>query len=378
MTRRKRGQPMARITDPLTGVSKEKGVTDLTQAPPDPDSEPPLSTPLVSAASYGKRVDEKRQRLAAAKSKKIQFGHAPPIPEGKLQPIADAARASRLPAPDFGLSEPGPGPAPTDEELKEWAPPPTPPPIQGVGSGYPVNQAIARGETKRPVSMKEAKQMTEELRARRQSNDVVDVPPEPTPESEETEEEEREALPAARENLDEAEKELAESPLAFFDVEGIQQARIPLLDKERKKVIEERLAPLKFEHLITKREITQIVPVIPGQFEIELRTVREKEHLWILQYLYEKAGVTSPAHVDELNSVCRLTCAVKGINGRQLPEHRENVGETGEAINEEAFEKKLEIILGFPTQVVADFGVQFNWFSDRVTALFSVEKLKNG
>lgn len=346
---------MARITDPLTGETKDKGITDLTTGPEDYQN-----VPLVSASAYSKRVEAKRKAVEAAKSRNVPVGHAPPIPEGKLQPVVDALRT--LPQPDWGAPPPKVQ-EPTKQELEEWAPPPK---VQGMGAAYAVNQAMAQGKFDRPMSLKEANQMVKE-----QAAQVEQVVQEDSPDVEEEKE-------SVKEKLATAEKQIAESALDFFDVAAYQQAQIPLLRPSRKKAIEGRLKALDFEDLITKREIHQEIPVIPGQFSVGLRTVREKEHLWILQYLYEKTGVSSPAHVDELNSVCRLTCAVLSINGRPLPEHRDNIGQPGESIVREKFEKKLEIILGFPTQIVADLGVQFNWFSDRVTRLFSVDELKNG
>lgn len=357
---------MSRVKDPMTGEVKPKGVTSFT-----PPADAIQGAPLVQASSYSSRVQQKRQAVEAAKSRNVPLGHAEPIPEGKLQPIIDAARSSELPQPDWGgMEDIANGQDPAEEEWS--APPSAPPPPQakGVGAGVGVNQAVA-SNTGRPLNMRQAKELAaEEMRKREQFEKQAQAQAEA--------EAEEEAEAAVQERMDDADGDLVQGPLSYFDPEAFREAQIPLLKKERREKIEKRVPPLQFEDLIIKREVKQTVTVIPGKFSLGLRTVKEREHLWILQYLYETTGVSSPAYIDELNSVCRIACSVWSINGKPLPEFRDNVGQMNEAIDKEKFEKKLEIILDHPTMVVADMGVQYNWFSDRVTSLFSLDELKNG
>jgi hypothetical protein len=389
MTKRQRGKPLMKIKDPMTGETKEKGVTAF-------GNESEKTGTLQSAADYSKHVKAKREATKAAKGGRVPLGGAPPIPEGKLQPIADAARAAAMPQPNFGM-----GPPPKDEELQKWAAPktpPTPPPqqppqLQGIGAAYPVNQALSTGQLERPASMKEAKggnlpmqegrkpvsPATAELlqQHHKASQEAMEVVP--------AEQEAGPALDPKKAQLDEAEKELAEGnrgseeeQVLFPDFDSVRKARGPFEDEERKKVIEDRLIPMNFSDLITRKEIQQDVTIIPDQFSLGFRTVQEKEHLFCLQYLYEKTGATSAVYTEELFSVLKLVCSVTSINGALLPDHRDDVGDATEKVNREAFEKKLDIILGFPTPILADMGVQHNWFHDRVNKLFSVDKLKNG
>lgn len=368
---------MAIIKDPLTGEVKEKSTTDFSST----------ERPLTSAAAYSQRIMEKQQKLAAAKSMKVPLGHAPPIPEGKLAPIVEAARAGRMPQPDFGL------PVPPPEKQEEWAQveEDKPPLIQGVGSAYAVNQAISTGAVDRPVNMRQAKEMAEEAAAKKQpkkqmhpeTQKLLQMQHDTVREAEDdsTSVETAPVMSANKEVLDSAEKQLAENKyndLLALDFEALQQARVPLLNRERKKAIEDRLPPLNFEDLITKREIIQDVPIIPGKFSVGFRTVREKEYVWVLQHLYEVTGVSSTAHIEELSAAFRLVCAVRSINGRLLPDHRDNVGQPDEEVNVDKFKKKLDILMGFPMHVYADMGINYNWFLDRVTALFSVDNVKNG
>jgi hypothetical protein len=377
---RKRGEPMSRIKDPLTGEVRNKEVTSF--SPPAEE----VSTPLMSAASYSKRVEERRQIMADAKSHRTPLGHAPPIPPGKLAPLANAARAVQMPSPDFGLPKVQ---EPTSEQLQEWASPKEPekPVIPGIGSGFEVNQAIARGEVDRPVNMRQAKEMARAEAARRSEAKNMSAETQQLLQAQhaansgEASEFEVSKLPANKKALDEAEQVLTErkwDDQIGFDFEALRRASIPLLSAERKKLIESNLAPLDFEDLITKREIVQEVHIIPGKFSVGYRTVREREHVWVLQYIYEVTGVSSASYIEELGNVCRLVCSIRSINGKLLPDHRNNIGQINEEVDKEKFRKKLDIIMGFPTHVVADLGINFNWFSERVTKLFSVENLKNG
>lgn len=376
-----------KIKDPLTGEVKEKGVTTL--APP-----PEPSGPVVqSAAAYSQRVQARRQATQAVKGGRMPLGGAPPIPEGKLKPLADAARIANMPQPNFGM-----GPPPKDEELKErWAPPPKPPQapakppqLQGVGAAYPVNQALSTGQLERPASMKEAKggnlpmqeakkpvsPATAELlhQHHQASQAAAQEPPRPPP----TTDPKKSQLADAEKELAEGNQQSEDQQVLFPDFDILRRAAGPFESEERKKIIEGRLTPMNFSDLITKKEIQQEVTIIPDQFSLGFRTVQEKEHLFTLQYLYEKTGATSAVYTEELFSVLKLACSIVSVNGSFLPDHRKNVGLAGEETDRDLFIKKLDIILGFPTPILADMGVQHNWFHDRVNKLFSVDKLKNG
>ena len=380
-----------KIKDPLTGQTKEKGVVSL---PPQADSGGPA---LQSAADYSRRVQARREATNAIKGGRTPLGGAPPIPEGKLRPIADAMRAAAMPQPSFGMK----APSKIEEPPKQWAapeapttPPPSPPPqLQGIGAAYQVNQALSTGQLERPASMKEAKggnlpmqegrksvsPATAELLQQHHQATKEAVPEDAMPQP---------AVPATdpkKDQLANAEKELVEdnkgSPeerVLFPDFDSLREARGPFESKERKKVIEARLIAMNFSDLITRKEIHQAVTIIPDQFSLEFRTVQEKEHLFCLQYLYEKTGATSASYTEELFSVLKLVCSVTAVNGAVLPDHRDNVGDANEQVGRKKFEAKLEILLGFPTPILADMGVQHNWFHDRVNSLFSVDKLKNG
>jgi len=128
--------------------------------------------------------------------------------------------------------------------------------------------------------------------------------------------------------------------------------------------------------MITKREIQQVIPVVPGKLTYTLRTFNQHEHLFCLQYVYENPG--SQAHANELLNTCKMVCALTAINGAPLPDHRAEVGTSKEKVEQAKFEKKLFHVASFPTQMMADLSLQAIWFNRRVNELFSLDNLKNG
>lgn len=313
------------------------------------------------AQSYGQRVQAQKQ-LNALKNQGPPLGGAPPIPEGKMSAL--------LPQPDFG-----------DDEEMEVPPdfkmePQEPPPVQGVGAGYEVNQAQARGEVG-AVSMAEASRQgyrgkakkgplseeTQELLSKAELSDKTE---------DETEEE------SLKDSLNEADEEIADSvsPAVAFDFENLVSLRNEMMSKERRELIESKLKPLDVTELLTNREIQQTIEVIPGKLAYTLRTFTEREHIWILKHLYNYPG--SEQYVEELYNMFKVTCCFVGMNGKLVPDHRKNPGKADEEVDEKLFEKKFGIVSGLPSQLVADLGVQCNWFNDRVNKLFSVRSLKNG
>jgi len=302
----------------------------------------------TSAAAYAQRVAAKKKAVQDAKASLPPPG-GDPLPEGKLTELT---------------------------QQRVFAPPPPPGANTptGVGSAYQVNQDMVQGN--RPpkgVSVAEA----------------INMRPQQTREGKPLQDETLEALRLAKEasdneedvqgRLEDADKEIVERDKNEglpFDFDAIMASRNPLYNPERRKVIESRLSPLKIGDLIMNREIVQLVPIIPGEFEIEFRTITQHENLWIEQLLYEFPG--SDRYVTELHSTFKLVCALVSVNGQRLPDHRTDIGSRREKVERKLFDEKMFHVGAFPVQIIADMGAQCNWFNDRVNALFTVENLKNG
>lgn len=291
--------------------------------------------PVKTAHAHSQQVLQRKQALAEAKKQRKPLGGAPPLDKEKM--------AGTLPKPDFL------------EEL--------PPDMRGVGSGYAANRAMAAGKLDGPVTLAEAKKMEEEARQVRQpiSDEAI---------------EELEKPEAQEHNLEGVEEALLEEDRLSLDLDAISLAQRDLVSLERRKNIESRITKMSLSDLISRNEITQDIPIVPGEFEVTFKTFSQKEHLFCLQYLYGKTG--SQAYVEELLNTCKVACGLVAINEVPLPDHRQNPGTRDEVIEEKVFEQKMDMILRLPVQLIADLGVQYTWFHDRVNKLLTVGNLKNG
>lgn len=336
---------------------------------------PAVNVPITdpSARSYAARVQERAAKKTASslKGKSPPLGHVEsPSPE-KMEAIAGLSSGG-MPRPEF--FDP-----PAEEKSEDRPKPPT---VKGVGAAYPVNQALAQGKTKGPVTLREGNNMAQQqalsketIQALEMANQNARKAQEETPEPEV--EKVSEAPSVAKETkaeLDEAEQGLG--PAGLLDYSSLGDIRSSLMSQKRRDEIEKRLKPLDIGDMVMKRELTQTIPIIPGKLEITLRTFTQKENLWILKYIFDFPG--SALYIQELINTCRLVCGLVAVNGSYFPDHRKDAGQSGETIIKEDFEKKFSHVASFPVQLVADFSVQSIWFQDRIDKLFTVDALKNG
>lgn len=318
--------------------------------------------PMGQARSYAERARE-RLRAKSIKGKAPPLGHVPPPDSDKMRAIAQM----------HGV--------PVEQEAPKQDPQ-GPVQMRGVGAAYAANQAQATAE--RPLSMKEAWErgmaaqpaVSEGSKeALRKVHEMADAKEETKPEKEPEQEQEQEE--STSDAVDRAAEEALSAREIFGpDLFGVNEARQKLISKKRREMIEARLAPLDLSDLVMKGEMTQTVPVIPGKLSLTFRTLSQMENMWIMKYLYDFPG--SPLYLQELNATCRLTCALLAVNDTVLPDHRSNIGESGEDIKRDDFERKLKIVTSYPLQLIADMSVQHVWFQSRVDRLFTLDELKNG
>lgn len=309
------------------------------------------------AVTFNARKAEAKSRLNSLKSKGPPLGGAPEIPKGKLGGL--------MPQPDF--EQP---PIDVPAEFQPLDPPPDAP-IGGVGAAYAVNQALASGKTRGPVSMRQAAQGqidgTHKSPLSAETQELLQKVQQASSEEEES---------SLKEQLEDADEDITTRPDIPFDLEALDALRGELLSTDRRKLIESRLEPLKVEDLIVNREIIQTIPVIQNKVSYTLRTFSEREHIWCLKHVYNYPG--SPKYSEELFNMFKITCSLMGMNSSLLPDHRKSPGKRDEEVDEDLFNKKYGIIIGYPVQLIADISVQTWWFNERITKLFSIDSLKNG
>ena len=141
----------------------------------------------------------------------------------------------------------------------------------------------------------------------------------------------------------------------------------------RRKEIEDKLEPQSIVDLIIHGEIRQIIPVVPGKFEPEFRSVNAGEDLVVKRMMADEKG--GDRYLMDKYTLMQLALALVSINGSELPTHLNSKKQVDEAL----FLTKFEHLLQFPMQMVADIGIQYVWFDDRVRDLFvgQTEALKN-
>lgn len=308
-----------------------------------------------SVGSYSKRVRDKKVAVSSLKGKGKPLGGAPPIESGKVGSLVG------------GMAQPN-----FDDEEPEAGRPPVEPPTGGVGSAYGFNHAISGGATDGPATLAEAKKAAAE-QAAAATGTAKSLSEESIEALKNVEVDEGEELDPER-KLDEVEEKLVERE--SFDFDSISKERNALMSKDRRVAIESRLKPLNIEDLILSREISQTIPVIQGKLMYTLRTYSQQEYMACLQRVFDNPG--SGLYAEELLNISKLTCSLVAINGVPLPDHRKNVGQSNEEVDQTLFQKKLARVSAFPVQLIADISVQTIWFNERVNDLFSLDNLKNG
>lgn len=185
----------------------------------------------------------------------------------------------------------------------------------------------------------------------------------------------------------EAEKALDETKLAedarlaeVFDQfdfgNAAQQVERILDNKKRREAIESRCAPMNVEDLLMKDEVSQRVPILPGQFEPLFRSITPVESLY-LKGRMARETINSDQYLGEKYNLMLLACSLVDINKVPLPDHRKHT-QLGFEVDDKLFDAKLQTIMRKSGYVVADLGVNYIWFDIRVRRLLNPDDLKNG
>lgn len=170
----------------------------------------------------------------------------------------------------------------------------------------------------------------------------------------------------AETNEEEFKKELQE-------ILGDSQIWNKLNNPERRKEIESRLESMDLMDIIMNGEVHQDVPIIPKKFEATFRSVSGEEDLAVKRLISAETG--GNRYVMDKFTMMNLCLGLVSINGRPLPSHLDDT----RTFKEEKFLDKFNRMIRFPVQMLADLGVQYMWFDDRVRDLFigETETLKN-
>jgi hypothetical protein len=185
------------------------------------------------------------------------------------------------------------------------------------------------------------------------------------------------AGPAARLAEEDAPKKDASKILDDFDFDTLRQLvqKDILNSPEQRKIIEGRLPKLSLGELVVNGKLSQVVPVVPGEFEPEFQTLGGDDHLAVKRLLMlEAQKLSAPdAYYLDKQSMMTITLGVKSINKRQLPSYRNERGE----FDDDKFWEKFNLVVRFPMHMLASLGINFFWFDARVRGLFAAKEIKN-
>lgn len=179
---------------------------------------------------------------------------------------------------------------------------------------------------------------------------------------------ETEAAPEKKE-----EKKDEEDFFEGFDFGGKNEAQRILDNKKRRRQIEERCKPMSFRDLLERDEVRQVVPIRPGEFEPEFRSITPEESLFIKQHMAKEEN-RSEMYLLEKYGLCQLACALVSLNGTAYTPHLNRDGE----VDPEIFKKKIKNLSRKSGYIIADLALNYHWFDLRVRQLINVSEVGNG
>ena len=310
-------------------------------------------------------------KIAAAKAGKVPIGVVPmpPIPRfdqapsDRFQGVQNVRAAQQILNPE------------QQEELSrrnQFIP--------GVGSAYSANQPGARNGLP-PIAAPQATDKTNTGQMQQAAPGEYVNPP--RPEGAGLRPETVQQLEAvAKANSTEAEKkkldadvkdiheDLASMDDAFETNEFGDRVKSILNNKRRKDAIESRCDPLLIDDLITRGEVRQRVPVVPGKFEPTFRSVGGDEDLFIKRMMSSERG--SDQYILDKYSVMNLVVGLYALNGKPLPSHLDSNGTP----EDKAFQEKYKIVSKMPLAMLADLSINYMWFGRRLQKLFVLDVIK--
>lgn len=141
----------------------------------------------------------------------------------------------------------------------------------------------------------------------------------------------------------------------------------PMMDRERRKRIEEGLEPIDFDEMVFKGWTTQKVPVRTG-FELLFRTIPTQHGLW-LEWMMSKTPESSIQHTRHFFSLLQLAAGLDAINGKPIgPDVTRYVkdDDTSRESFNKAIQERLEFVGRMPSMLSDDLIIQQVWFNGRV------------
>lgn len=151
-------------------------------------------------------------------------------------------------------------------------------------------------------------------------------------------------------------------------------------ERERK-AIAERVKEIDISEGLLTGEFTQLVPVVPGKFEVRYRCLTRGENDELRMLLLEDIRLDSrkSSMGQDLLGFYQTVASVLAINGNSYAKHMVPNEYGHLTFRPEVFREKLAIFRAFPLPMIASLGTHGAWFEQRVRELFiTTDALKNG
>lgn len=147
-----------------------------------------------------------------------------------------------------------------------------------------------------------------------------------------------------------------------------------LNNAEQKEIVESRLRPLELDEIIERGTVKQLIPIVPGKYELTLQSVTGEEELAMKRLIVsEKGKVEAPdRYLLDKFRLMMVALGLYAVNKRVLPDHRDQYGN----FSEELFWKKFNIVLKLPFHMLASIATHYYYFDIRVRSMFKA--IKNG
>lgn len=166
------------------------------------------------------------------------------------------------------------------------------------------------------------------------------------------------------------EEELKDSLNSLFQVDAADPLYEPMVDKVRRKQIEDQLDPLDFDSMVFQGYCRQDVEARPG-FVLTFRTMSTQHGLWV-EYLMSQVDETSLQHGRHLYSLMQVAASLDEINGKPIgPELTKFLRQDQRDEFKKALDERMEFLGKLPSALTDDLIVQFVWFAGRVRKLMT-------
>lgn len=137
-----------------------------------------------------------------------------------------------------------------------------------------------------------------------------------------------------------------------------------LLNDELREAIESRCEPLDLQDLVASGRARQVIPIVPGAFEVVFQTTNGEEDLFVKDRLLGMTG--SAMSVQQRYADMNLAMGLVSLCGTTPPS-----AYVGGEISADAFDARVAWLRKLPVPLLASLHINYAWFERRTRKLFS-------